>query len=93
MKAKLGMTITFVGLALFLLSSGLAFADYPDPSKSITIVGGFSPGGSSDTQIRAISIALSKHLGGVGIVVRNMPGASGKIAYQKIYKTCISLFR
>lgn len=37
-------------------------------------------------QIRAIAPHLSKHLGGVRIMVENNPGASGKIAYAKAYK-------
>lgn len=85
MKPKLAIAITFLALVLF-LDSKLVFAEYPDPNKPITIIVMAPPGGTLDTQLRAIAPYLSKHLGGVRIQVENIPGASGKIAYEKTYK-------
>ena len=87
MRGKLIVTVIFSAFVLFMFCAGLTFAQpYPDPSKTITIIAIVAAGGTSDMQIRAIGVQLSKHLGGVRILVENDPGASGKIAYEKAYK-------
>jgi tripartite-type tricarboxylate transporter receptor subunit TctC len=58
---------------------------YPDPSKTITIIAPFAPGGT-DSQFRAIGAYLSKYLGGVKVQIENVVGASGKLSYAKVYK-------
>ncbi len=67
-------------LATPLLLPGLAraqgFADRP-----ITLVTGYSPGGSTDIAARLLADRLAAHLGaGTRIVVENRPGASGAVA-------------
>jgi tripartite-type tricarboxylate transporter receptor subunit TctC len=74
-------------LGFSLICSQLAVAQsYPDPNKFLTIIAIVAAGGNSDMQIRAIAPHLSRHLGGTKIMVENIPGASGKIAYEKAYK-------
>jgi tripartite-type tricarboxylate transporter receptor subunit TctC len=60
--------------------------EYPDPTKIITLICPAAPGGMSDNQMRNIAIQLSKQLGGVRVQVENIAGASGKIAFEKVYK-------
>ncbi len=63
--------------ALF-LTAAAASAQAPFPSKPITLVVGFTPGGSNDVIARALAPKLSEILG-VPVVVENKPGASGTI--------------
>ena len=54
------------------------------PQKNIRIIVPFSPGGSTDIQIRGLAPYLQKELG-VSIVVDNRPGAMGAIGYNKAF--------
>ena len=78
----MGMCLVF---SLFCLLPAFA-QPYPDPARFLTIIAIVAAGGNSDMQIRAIAPHLSKHLGGTKIMVENIPGASGKIAYEKAYR-------
>jgi tripartite-type tricarboxylate transporter receptor subunit TctC len=71
------------GLTLFVFSpvAALAQADYP--SKPITIVVGYPPGGSTDLTGRTVAAELSKKLG-VPVVIENVGGAGGSIGAQKV---------
>jgi tripartite-type tricarboxylate transporter receptor subunit TctC len=51
------------------------------PTKYITVICGFSAGGSTDVQMRGIIPYLQKYLG-KGVVVENQTGANGIIAYN-----------
>jgi tripartite-type tricarboxylate transporter receptor subunit TctC len=87
MNAKLIAAVFYVLFLLSLPAVSPAFAEpYPDPSKTITIICNTPPGGTSDMQIRAIGIHLSKHLKEIRVMVENDSGASGKIAYEKAFK-------
>lgn len=55
------------------------FAAEPWPSKPITLVVPFSAGGPTDTQMRAMAVAVGKALGQPVLVV-NQPGAGGTLA-------------
>ncbi|HEY9278679.1 MAG TPA: tripartite tricarboxylate transporter substrate binding protein [Eoetvoesiella sp.] len=64
-----------ISLTLGVLMSSVAWADN-FPSRPITMIVPFPPGGATDIQIRKLSELASKHLG-QPIVVTNKPGAGG----------------
>jgi tripartite-type tricarboxylate transporter receptor subunit TctC len=49
------------------------------PTRPITLIIGFAPGGSADVAARIVSERLSRSLG-VSVVVENRPGANGDLA-------------
>jgi tripartite-type tricarboxylate transporter receptor subunit TctC len=53
------------------------------PSKPVTIVVGYPPGGSTDLTGRTLAAELSKKLG-VPVVIENIGGAAGAIGAQKV---------
>ena len=53
------------------------------PSKPITIVVGYPPGGSTDLTARTVALELGQRLG-VPVVVENLGGAGGAIGAQKV---------
>nr|WP_255368881.1 tripartite tricarboxylate transporter substrate binding protein [Polaromonas sp. OV174] len=60
-------------------------AAQPDnyPSKPITIVVGYPPGGSTDLSGRVLAAEMAKRLG-VPVVIENIGGAGGVIGAQKV---------
>lgn len=68
-------------LALLVSAPALAQGDYP--TKPITIVIGYPPGGSTDLTGRTLGHELSKRLG-VPVVIENLGGAGGAIGAQKV---------
>jgi tripartite-type tricarboxylate transporter receptor subunit TctC len=62
--------------ATCLLSAATAFAQYP--TRTVTVVVPFTPGGSSDITARTISAKLSEILG-QSFVIDNKPGANGSL--------------
>ncbi|MEI7428455.1 MAG: tripartite tricarboxylate transporter substrate binding protein [Betaproteobacteria bacterium] len=80
------MKLANLYMTLFLLSmSGLAFAQ-PWPSKSVTLVVSYPPGGGADAVARSLSGPLGKALG-TTVIVENKPGASGQIAAALVAKS------
>lgn len=73
------VTLALCGLAW---SAGAALADVY-PSKPITLVVGYPPGGSTDLTGRALGVELSQRLG-VPVVIENVGGAGGAIGAQKV---------
>jgi len=69
------------GLALLVSAPTWAQANYP--SKPITIVVGYPPGGSTDLTARTLGVELSTRLG-VPVVIENVGGAGGGIGAQKV---------
>ncbi len=66
------------------LAAASAFAQYP--SRAVTLVVGFAPGGGTDTVWRAVAAHIGKHIpGNPNIVVQNMPGGGGTIANNHFY--------
>ncbi len=57
-------------------------ADYP--SKPVTIVVPFSAGGPTDRVARDLAEAMRKALGGVSVVIDNVPGAGSSIGAAKV---------
>jgi tripartite-type tricarboxylate transporter receptor subunit TctC len=75
--------LTFVAsLVLALIGVTGAQADN-FPSKPITIVVGFAPGGPTDTTARVLAEHMKKTLGET-VVVENQAGAAGTIAYNRV---------
>ena len=74
--------LTALLAALALTGSALAQTD-AYPSKPITIVVGYPPGGSTDLNARVIAPALAKSLGAT-VVIENVGGAGGAIGAQKV---------
>ncbi len=66
------------GLAAVVLSPGLALAADNYPSRPITLVIGFPPGGGADHVGRVYANALSRELGQT-VMVENRPGAGSTI--------------
>lgn len=55
--------------------------------KTLTIIVGLAAGGSADTLVRLFTPHLKKHIpGDPSIVVQNMPGAGGVLAFNYIYE-------
>ncbi len=71
------------GLALCALSPMAALAQTDYPSKPITLIVGYPPGGSTDLTGRTVAAELSKKLG-VPVVIENVGGAGGSIGAQKV---------
>jgi tripartite-type tricarboxylate transporter receptor subunit TctC len=57
--------------------------DFPAKNKAITLVVGFSAGGSSDAGARILAGGMEKVLG-TKVEVLNKPGASGQIGYTMV---------
>jgi len=56
------------------------------PTKDITLIAPFPPGGNADTHSRAIVEDLEKSLG-VKVIVKNMPGGTMSVAINHILST------
>src|SRR5436853_3380764 len=69
--------------AMAFAACALAQGNYP--SKAVTTVVGFEPGGGTDTTARIIAPALSELLG-QQVVVENRAGAGGNIAVDYVAK-------
>jgi len=66
-----------------------AGAQTPDfyHGKTLTVIVGLAAGGSADTLVRLFVPHLKKHIpGDPSIVVQNMPGAGGVLAFNYIYE-------
>jgi tripartite-type tricarboxylate transporter receptor subunit TctC len=72
-------------LALTAIAAAVVGAHAQDfPSKPINIVVPFAAGGPTDRVARDLAEALRKPLGGVSIVVDNVPGAGSSIGAAKV---------
>src|SRR6266852_4737751 len=68
-------------LILICLAGGRTQAEEKFPSRPVTILLGYPPGGSTDTTARALAPALERVLG-QPIVIQNRPGAAALIGTQ-----------
>jgi tripartite-type tricarboxylate transporter receptor subunit TctC len=81
-RRKFVMT-SLAGAAIAALPGGLAFAADAWPSKTITFVAPFAPGGATDILARIYSQSIA-HTLKVPVVVENSPGAGGNIGSAKV---------
>ena len=73
--------------ALSLAASAASAADFYQ-GKQVTIVVGFSAGGTYDATARLFARHLGKHLAGKPtVIVRNMPGAGSLVATNSLYSS------
>jgi len=70
--------------AALLASSALAQA--PFPSRTVTMIVGFAPGGGTDIASRIIAKKLSENIG-QSVVVENRAGAGGNIATELVARS------
>lgn len=87
MNRRRAIAATLTALAACSLALGAvgAAAQTDYPTKAITLVVGYPPGGSTDLAARIIAPELSKRLG-QPVVIENLGGAGGAIAAQKVAK-------
>jgi tripartite-type tricarboxylate transporter receptor subunit TctC len=71
------------GLALPLALPGIARAQAWAPTRSVRIVVGFTPAGTTDIAARLLSEPLGRRLG-QQVVVENRPGAGGNLGSQAV---------
>ena len=75
-------TALLAGLAAAMLAAGpTAAQDFP--TRPITMLIGFNPGGSTDIQGRALARAMEEHLG-QPVNVMNVPGAGSAVAVSRL---------
>ena len=67
---------------VILVENGQAKDNYP--SKPITVIVAYSPGGATDVGTRALAMYMGKYLR-TSVIISNLPGASGVIGYTKAY--------
>lgn len=73
--------------ALAFLPSRNAAAQEPYAGKTITIIVGLEPGGTSDTFARKFAVFLQRYIPGKpNIVVQNMPGGAGILATNYVFE-------
>jgi tripartite-type tricarboxylate transporter receptor subunit TctC len=77
------MKRVFAALAALAIAQGAAAQNFP--TKPITIVVGFEPGGGTDTTARIVAKTLSEQIG-QQVVVENRAGAGGDIAVDYVAK-------
>src|SRR6266571_9148565 len=75
----------FAAIFAFAFATG-TLAQGGFPSKPITMVVGFEPGGGTDTVARIVAKTLAENLG-QQVVVENRAGAGGNIAVDNVAKS------
>jgi tripartite-type tricarboxylate transporter receptor subunit TctC len=76
----------FVSACCGLLFAAIASAQGGFPSKPVTMVVGFEPGGGTDTVARIVAKTMSENIG-QQVVVENRAGAGGNIAVDYVAKS------
>ena len=81
MKIRFASFFLVLGLALALAIPTFSVRAQTYPSKSIKIIVGYPPGGSTDVPARIVGQKLAEVLG-QSVVIENKPGASGNIGAE-----------
>lgn len=84
MTRSLRRGLAGLALALAILGPGASLAQEKFPTKPITIVVPYEPGGGGDVYSRLVQPYLAKELG-VSIVVENIPGAGGIVGQRAAF--------
>ena len=79
------LAIPILGAALGLFAQHAPAQDQDWPKRPVTIIVGFSPGGTTDIIARMLGVELSKTWG-QSVIVENRPGAGGNIAGAVVAK-------
>ena len=74
--------MTGIALAPLVAAAARAADDYP--SRAVTILNGYAPGGSTDVSARLLAQGLSARLGNASVIVEGKPGASGTLASESL---------
>ncbi|KQP21717.1 tripartite tricarboxylate transporter substrate binding protein [Pseudorhodoferax sp. Leaf267] len=74
------------------LASPLAFAQAAWPTKPVTLVVGYPPGGQTDFAGRMVTAGMQKELG-QGVVIDNKAGAGGNIGTDNVMKAAPDGYR
>src|SRR5688572_9499388 len=82
------LTPAFVLVSVVLAASGVAYSAAPFyEGKTIRIIVGTAPGGGDDTYTRLSARHFGTHIpGNPTIIVDNMPGASGLVSANHLFK-------
>ena len=76
----------FLAATLLMIGSGPAFAAEAWPVKQVELINPFGAGGAADIQARKLAEIISRDLG-QPMVVRNVLGAGGAIAYTEVHRS------
>jgi tripartite-type tricarboxylate transporter receptor subunit TctC len=79
MRRRLSISIVLATVAI----SSAALAQEPYPSRTVTLVSAFPPGGIADTQGRPLAAAMEKVLK-QPVVVTNRQGGAGAVGYASV---------
>lgn len=79
------MLLIFIFLSTALLGSAQTSAIDFFKGKNIDFIVPYSPGGGFDTYARLLTPVIQKHIPGVTVVVRNVPGAGSVIGTNTLY--------
>lgn len=77
------LTPLYASATILVLVAGAALAAEPYPTKLVTLVVPFAPGGTTDVFARAIGQGMARQLG-QPVVVENKAGASGTIGASQV---------
>ena len=82
---KFLLTPVFLAVSLLVIAAFVTQVE-AFPTKPITLVVNFSPGGGTDYEARVMARALPKYLG-VPVIVQNHPGGGGTIGASRVYRS------
>ena len=81
MKKNLFVSAVIVVMLISFVGMGAAAKPSKFPSKAITLICPFNPGGGADLTARAFAGTAPKYLG-QSVIVMNKAGASGSVAHS-----------